>query len=446
MQAIINSAIIATSQAAARDNVLLHQTTAHSEPQRTASQAPVDSSAEVLGANGRESAGQNPHWNSTDSVVHHTQVNESFVRGDAAQETNGIALQTVLEATDEGASSQETATPSEEETAGRHGAASSRRNGVRAANGREPATGESVENGATDGWVIMEQAPRSDNRYGPVVQNGDHQVLRSLSGRNNIDWSVKLPQPEDHAMDDEGGGDAVPMAWSHGAVDRHPQDEVSRARLHQRRGVELRRREEQVQREDHRRADCRPQRYGPRVPQGTPSEQRAQERPCGDQHQERTGRQSGQEGPRGDQRQDRTGRHSGQEGPRREQGQEGPGPDGGEEGRHGEHAEDPGTDGGEEGPGRHQEGSGPEDHDQGPGREEEGRRRLCRGSHAKAAAEDAPAGSEDHDQGPGREEKARRRPGRGSRPEAAAGDAPAGGAAHAHAVPVEDAVGNPFLS
>ena len=49
-------------------------------------------------------------------MVHHTQVDESFVRGDAAQKTNGIALQAVLEATNEDESSQEeTATPSEEE-------------------------------------------------------------------------------------------------------------------------------------------------------------------------------------------------------------------------------------------------------------------------------------------------------------------------------------------
>ncbi len=224
MQAIISQAIMATNQAAARNNVLLHQTTAHSEPQRAASQASVDSSIEVLGSNGRESGGENLHYDSTDSMVHHTQVSEGFIRGDPAQEkSNGFAMQTVLEATDEDESSQETETPSEEETAGRHAATSSRRNGVRSTNGLEPALNESLENDATDEWVIMEQAPRSDNRYGPVVQNGDHQLLRALSGRNNIDWSVKLPQPEDHDMGvDEEGGEVAPMAWSHGAVERHP--------------------------------------------------------------------------------------------------------------------------------------------------------------------------------------------------------------------------------
>jgi hypothetical protein len=220
MQSILSAVLEERARAEARNDDMLHQTAAQSEPQQATTETPVDTPVEVVGAVRREGPGEAADRKSPDRVVRDTQVNEGPVHGLSTPKTNGIARQIAPEETDED-ETQEAATPTAKETARDNADILSTLHRVRPDTNLE-ATPDSLKRGTAEEWAFVQPAPRSDISYGPVVQNGDRALLRTLSGGQNLDWSVKLPQPRDHNLEDHQPEDeAVAMAWSHGA-DQHP--------------------------------------------------------------------------------------------------------------------------------------------------------------------------------------------------------------------------------
>jgi hypothetical protein len=218
MQSILSAVLEERARTLATNNDMLHQTAAHSEPKQGTAQASVDTPVETAGAVRRESASEATDRRSPDRVVRDAQVNKGPVSGYSTPKANGVALQVAPEETEDEA--QEATTPSPEETARDNADILSTLHRVRPDTDLE-ATPDSVKIGTAEEWAFVQPAPRSDISYGPAVQNGDRALL-TLSGRQNLDWSVKLPQPQDHNLEDhEPEHTAAAMAWSHG-TDRHP--------------------------------------------------------------------------------------------------------------------------------------------------------------------------------------------------------------------------------